>query len=260
MDMSLGQLLFNAGPAAWAAGSRFKRERYGRAGGRYVGKKRRYNPRAYVPRRVRYRSGPELKFADTDFAPVNIPNTVAGSEADPPGFGAQTSPGLLSGVIQGDTATTRDGRQILVKSIHIRGAVSLQSFAGSTLQGDAIVRVALIQDMQTNGSQFSAEDVFLSTSNVEFSFRNLNFINRFKILKQRIFTLNLKAAAGDGAVNDTPVTKSTFNWFIRLNMQVNHTLGTGVVAAVTDNSLHLICFADSSFCDLKYSSRIRFTG
>ncbi len=251
-------LAYLAGPLTAAGVKYYASRKLSRRGSmRGYGKRRRLNPRAFYNRAT---SATELKFADTNFAPENVPNTIAGSEADPPGVGAQTTPGQLSGVAQGDGESQRDGRKIVLKSLHIRGAVSNQSFAGSTLQGTALVRVAIILDTQTNGAQLSAEDVFLSTANVEFSFRNLRFINRFKILKQRLFIVEPKSAAGDGTANDVAAAKTTFNWFLRLNIPVMYDGTTANIASVVDNSLHVICFSDSTFNDIKYASRIRFVG
>lgn len=203
--------------------------------------------------------GIETKFIDYTFS-AGVVATLTGAEMDPPGAGAQTTPGSISAIAQGDGESNRDGRKCTLTSLHIKGDLRIGPAAGATLQSASIVRVAVVWDTQTNAKQLNAEDVFLAATHIEHSFRNLQFSKRFKILKDATFVLNTLAGAGDGAANDSADVIKNFKWNFKLNIPVIHKSTTAVVASITDNSLHVIAFSNNTAATLSYESRIRFVG
>lgn len=202
--------------------------------------------------------GIETKFIDYTFSGT-VPTTNTGAEADPPGIGAQTTPGSISAIAQGESESNRDGRKATLIHLDLGGDITTP--ASAALSGSTKVRVAVVWDTQTNGAQLNSEDVFLPATNVEHAKRNLQFAKRFKILKDVLITMNPTNSAGNGTANDTgPFTKS-FHWKIKLpNIQVIHNGNTAVVASITDNSIHVISFASNGSPVLNYESRIMFRG
>ncbi len=201
--------------------------------------------------------GIEKKFLDGTFQ-VAIVATVAGSEMDPPGAGAQTAPGTLSAIAQGDGESNRDGRKCTLTSLHLKGDVTLSPTSSDGT--GKIVRVMIVWDKQTNGAQFNAEDVFLSNTNVEYSFRNLQFIKRFAILKDQTFVLVPQAASGDGTTGENVGDIKKFNWNFNFRIPQIYKGTTAVIANITDNSLHIMAFANATGTVLSYASRVRFFG
>ncbi len=179
---------------------------------------------------------------------------------DPPGAGAQTTPGSISAIAQGDSESNRDGRKCTLTSLHIRGSVILDSSQGTTLQDGRQCRVIIVWDTQTNAAQLNAEDVYLTPTEISLAFRNLQFTKRFKILKDATFDLNVMAGAGNGTADDSPDYIKHFKWNFKLKIPVIHKGTTAVVGSVTDNSLHVIAFANATGITLKYESRVRFVG
>lgn len=203
--------------------------------------------------------GIETKFIDYTYSDVPTA-TITDAEADPPAQGAQTAPGCISAIAQGDGESNRDGRKVVLKSLHIRGAVILIASADATLNDGRTIRVIVVVDTQTNGVQLNAENVILAATHVEHGFRNLQFSKRFRILKDHTFEINALAGAGTGAANDSPATVKKFMWNFPLNIPVNHTGTTAVVASIADNSIHVIAFASGDGVTLAYESRVRFVG
>ncbi len=151
-----------------------------------------------------------------------------------------------------------------MKSIQITGLIERN---GAAAKGDPMcVRVALVQDTQTNGAQFNAEDVFVDPANADLdalTFRNLQFASRFKILSDETYVLNVESAAGNGTANDSAATYKHFKIYRSMNMKINFSATTGVIGSVTDNSLHLLVVqsaAASGAGKLWYSARTRFVG
>ena len=99
--------------------------------------------------------GMENKFVDYNFPGTgNISATWAGSEVDP------ATANSISVVAQGDGESERDGRVYYINSVHINGYVAkTQSEVATDPVPDALVRLVLVWDTQTNGAQLNGEDV-----------------------------------------------------------------------------------------------------
>lgn len=205
--------------------------------------------------------GIELKFADFEFDAA-LSATLAGSEVDP------ATALCLTAVAQGDGENQRDGRKMVVKSVMVRGIVQITAIAAATLQNGMWVKICMVLDKQTNGAQLNAENVFVDPTDTDldaFTFRDLQFSNRFKVLKSMYLEVNPSAAAGDGAANDQGHYVIPFEIIASgLNLGVNHSATTAAIASVVDNSVHLIAVASpgsaGGVATIKYSSRCRFVG
>lgn len=216
-------------------------------------------PRGRLNRRVGGYLGIESKFVDQTFS-ASVVLTQAGAEMDPPGAGAQTTPGCISGVAQGDGESNRDGRKCVLTSVHVKGNVTIDASSGSSLNNGAVVRVLLVQDKQTNGVQLNSEDVLLSATHVEYAYRNLQHARRFNVLWDRTFDLNKTAGAGDGTADDSPAWQRSFTINKKFKIPVLHDGTTANITSITDNSLHVLAFASTGATTLNYESRVRFQG
>lgn len=245
----------------WPSASGFRRGRPKRALG--WRRKRRMMGRPRAPPRIGGGAGIrtggflgiETKFIDYTLAKTAFSATVAGGELDP-----TSSVDCISAIAQGDGESNRDGRKCTLISLHIRGNVNISASSGSTAQAPSIMRVIVVWDTQTNGAQLNAEDVMLPAAHVEHSFRNLQFSKRFRILKDQTFTVVPVAGAGDGAVNDFSEVERSFKWNFKFKIPVIHNGTSAVVATITDNSIHIIGFANNVSCNLSYQTRVRFVG
>lgn len=232
-----------------------------------VSRGRRRAARTILNRRTAGFLGIEKKFYDTSLnnSALTAPANATGGEHDP------SATICLNTVTQGDGESQRDGRQITMRSLQLKGQVRC---AAQTLQSSADnaskIFIAVVLDTQTNGAQLNSEDVFKNTSanaiQAANPFRNLQFAKRFRVLATRSFTLTplmlANDAAATGNLTQGGLLKS-FDMFI--NLKGIKTLFTGTtetVANITDNSLHVVAFTNSVGLvpELSYNARLRFVG
>lgn len=199
--------------------------------------------------------GIERKFVDTTYTNT-VSGAWAGGEADP-------AANTLCAPTQGDGESNRDGRRIVIKQIVLTGSVQrLRAADQADVREASVVHVALVQDTQTNGTQLSAEHVYVDANNVEYTPRNLQYSQRFRVLWSRRFVLYDTCAFTDAANTGSVVGVSRlFHKVLSVNIPVNFIGNAGSVADIADNSLHVIaCGSEGAIDSLKYQCRVRFVG
>lgn len=153
--------------------------------------------------------------------------------------------------VTGDDYLNRTGRKVQVLSIKIRGEINClaqinQSAADSAMK----IRLCLVQDKQTNGGQLNAEDVINSgaASVAQDMFQNPAFFGRFKVLKDKSWTIQNPSLSYDGTNLEQSGLMKHFQWTVKFRKPVvvhfNATNG-GTVADIIDNSFHIIGIANS---------------
>lgn len=248
-----------------------KRRRKAAAAYQAAGKRRRTVTTQSIARRRRSQNirtggflGIELKYYDTSRSGVALtnPSDASGAEIDPSTINA------LNTIAQGDGEQNRDGRNVVMKKISIKGNVTI-NVQQNVVALDAlpVVYLALVQDKQTNGAQLNSEDVFTNPSGATplaaHPFRNLQYIKRFNVLK----TCTLEFENGlyptyDGTNIEVSGKMMAFEMHKDLNIPVNFTGTTSAIANIADNSLHLIgyCTSTTYAPEVNYNARVRFVG
>lgn len=208
----------------------------------------------------------EKKFLDNSLAnqALQAATTMASAEIDPATTLCLTAPA------QNDTASGRDGKQIIGKYLVIKGKIfcptqELEAAPPATTE----VYVAAVWDKQTNNAQLNSEDVFLNVpadSAVNCCpLRNLNFGKRFKILKEERFVFDNTALSHFAVDSFSHSGRGAYlDWYIPLrDMVINfNSVNTGVIGNVMDNSVHLIAYTNATTMapSITYQSRFRFIG
>jgi len=208
--------------------------------------------------------GIEKKFFDTYLATTALASGAngAGGELDP------ATDNCLNAVVQGDGESNRDGKNYIIKSLHFLGRVVVNSQANKTVGWvPPSVFIAIVLDTQTNGAQLNSEDVYTnpagSIANSTCMQRNLQYSSRFRVLKTFKLDFNNPAFAYDGTnMESCGQSQSIEAHLDNLNIKVSCSATTGPIAAITDNSLHVVGFATNvtETANLTYTSRIRFMG
>lgn len=211
--------------------------------------------------------GIEHKFLDLQLQPTTVAAATAltGGEYDP------SSEQCLSSPPQGDGASSRDGKRIVIDSVYVKGLVKRAQLEDQTNPPPPEkVYVALVLDTQTNGAQLNSEDVFLNTAvNADTNIcplRNLTNSERFRIIDTALIDLDVSALSveADNAFSWAGVAKefTFYHKFKDGGLPVNFvaTSSSGTVGATVDNSLHIIAFSISAAATICYNSRIRFQG
>ncbi len=208
--------------------------------------------------------GVELKFYDKALVGgvVTAPTDATGGEHDP------SATVLLNTVVQGDDGSNRDGRQIVMKHISLRGNISTAIQLDQTALDQApMIFVALVLDTQTNGATIASENVFTNPGANSLlaaqPFHNLKFSKRFRVLKALTFALPMAIAAHDATNIEVAGTIIPWTMFVDLkDIVVNYSAASETVVNITDNSLHVIAYATSTGTTplINYNSRLRFVG
>ncbi len=118
----------------------------------------------------------EWKFLDTEFTavPTNaVPQVVR-----------------LSAIPQGDDVSERSGDSILPKALDINYRVAMNSADFHTG-----ARIIVFRDMENDGTAPVAGDVIAVASNIN-TFMNLDNRKRFRILHNKLFSLNINGRLG----------------------------------------------------------------
>lgn len=155
---------------------------------------------------------------------------------------------LLNGVAQGTTATTRLGRRITMRSLFIKGDVSM----APTTTGAAPLRILIVYDMQTNATAPVATDV-LTLDQIN-SPMNLSNSRRFKTLCD--IEIPCLGAQGPQAVQ--------WSRYIKLNHAVEFNTGSaGTVGDIQTGSVYMLTYQNGGLLvanptTLVYT-RIRFS-
>ncbi len=209
--------------------------------------------------------GIEKKFYDT-----SLVSAVLTSHDDGAGYEHNPSATVcLNTVAQGDQETHRDGRKMSMKSITVSGNVEARALANQTVMTSTpIVRIYLVMDTQTNGALLNSEDVFVNPSGSTITgtslFRNLQYISRFKVLKQVYMEFPPQMVSYDGTNIEIGGAHKHFGMHVKLaDIPVNFTGTTSSIANIVDNSLHVIaCAVDGTQLEIRmsYNARLRFVG
>ncbi len=215
-------------------------------------------PRSRLNVRTGGYMGLEMKFADIETDQDAFATTWAAME--------DATNDSVSGVAQGDGESQRDGRKYWIHSIHIRCTVEATAIEAQTAPlADLKGRICLVWDTQTNGAQLVATDVFDGgLTDDTLAFRNLQHVKRFRILWDKKFRLVRNNVAQGGidlfATNRAVTSIMVYDKNFAKPIPVICQATTAVIAAISDNSLHIIGVANSTSALLNMQIRIRFTG
>jgi hypothetical protein len=198
-----------------------KRMYYGGTKRTYPYKKAKIAGRYTVPRATGAINMTETKYFDSELTLTDITAVTnwSGTELDPD-LVPVASINTLVCPKQGNDINQRIGRRIAVKGIRIRGVVRSESEQNQTATDYGnLIRIILCIDQQTNGSQMNGEDLMqdpvTNSSNVSInSFQNLQNLGRFRVLKDKTFTLNNPAVTYDGTNIEQNGLVRHFKWNI----------------------------------------------
>ncbi len=219
--------------------------------------------RAGAPARSRARVTPydsrEMKYVDSD---VNFTALTTSWAAYNP-----ATPNCLTAVATGDGEQQHLGRAYTIYSLHVSGYVETDAISTANAnQSNAVrVRVAIVQDTQTNATEIVGTTVFDTSYNDQTTaYKNLSNVKRYKVLYDNTIVVDRRNTAVGNASTYTASTNYrpfSFNKTWKKGLKVNTSGTTATVASITDNSVGLIAVASgNSVVKLAYSCRMRFKG
>lgn len=213
--------------------------------------------------------GMEVHYFDSALLSTALASNTAGAggELDPSSIPI-AGINCLFAPIKGTGPTNRIGDEVFIKDLYMRGTVTLISYKdAANAAPSADVFLAVILDTQTNGAQLNSEDVYVNPGGSNATgtsvFRNLQNRKRFRVLKVIRMCLN----HGGVGSNTAPQTafgageiKQNFELFVKVGKRVNFVGNAGTIADISDNSLHLIGWDDTTGAttNINYNARVRF--
>lgn len=156
----------------------------------YKNYKKKYNARSMIQSEVKRAVNrfykPELKYQfKSDLSYNTISDAGSTIIQLPPILGA------------GDTATSREGAEVALKSIWVKTRLANDSRPNdppTAATFDALVKVSLVMDNQPKGAPPVTDSSTIYSDDGPISFKNQEWRNRFKILKSKV--VRLSSAAG----------------------------------------------------------------
>lgn len=222
--------------------------------------KRKYNGKRQRNKRTGGFVGQELKYVDYEYNGT-ISTTVAAAQSDP------ATALSLSATAQGDGAQQRLGRRVKWRRVHIRGNVLFSAQSDVTGHSVPIVRLILFVDTQTNGSQANPAEVLHDPTDTNLDVlaqRNLEFTDRFKVIRDMTLVANGQNMTSDGqTANNFDVMGQMIPFEMHIDLKkwtATQKDTTAAIGNLLDNSLHMIAIAGASGTSLRYTSRLRFEG
>jgi len=222
-----------------------------------------------VPRSRGIYSVGEMKYFDTERTSTAVPASVdwTGTEF-PPNVGTPTT---LAVPVQGTAINQRIGREITVYKVKVRGLLTVATQAAQgTADAPSLVRVALVQDTQTNAAQAQGEDIFAApTTGTAFhavsSFQSLANTGRFRVLKDKWIKLQNPNLTGSPTAADCVqnglVARFAFNMRFRGGIKVRFNAANGgTIADIVDNSWCVYATASNAALvpSVVYQARVSF--
>ncbi len=189
--------------------------------------------------------GVEKKFFDGSKGNTNV--SSAGTIADD----------SLVEIAQGDGESNRDGRKVIIKSIHVKGLCKADATSVPTETGNRI-RIVMYQDKQANGATATVADL-LEDSDIN-GFRNLTNSGRFNFMYDRSYDLNNMAGAFDGTNDQFGELHLGFSINKTCEIPVQFSSTTGAITEITSNNIGMMFIDEEGNSTIQYRWRVRFVG
>ncbi len=214
----------------------------------YKGKRTNATRLSRLERNVRnLKANVETKFIDTTIndAVIAIGGTLQGS---------------ITIIPQGDTESSRTGRDVTIKSIFMHISIDINAIPDSAdaFSSDT-VRIIVFVDKQTNGSLVGVTSI-LETA-VYNSFRNLNNSGRFIFLYDKFFVINRLVTPTDGTNTNSSGIASIFEkvQIINKNIILDYTSTSGALSEMTSNSIGVLYISRLALSGVENFVRVRYT-
>jgi len=214
----------------------------GRAGGAVAMARRNRAPRVKGAIAT-YGGRRELKYVDTANASYACDTT-----------GSVTCLNLLA---VGDDNTTRDGRQVTIKSVQLKGILRPQDGVVS----NTLARVMLIWDNANNSAAAvpAITDILVASNSK--TFVNINNSQRFTVLVDQIYACGqIDTTAGQAIAGS--LTAQPVAIYKKMNAVTQFSGTTATIGSIQNGALYLVTLGDQGVNDaynLSCAVRVRFT-
>lgn len=167
--------------------------------------------------------------------------------------------GSLNIIPQGTTDITRIGNKITVTNINVRFGVGQDDMAAnpsSLLLQAGNLRVIMYLDKQANGAYAEPTDILTISGGAGVTtinrFRNMDQVDRFVILKDKIY----KAPINTGFINGSTsaATNTGVNWYNinkTCSIPIHFSSTTGAITEMKSNNIGLLVISDNAYTNFR---------
>lgn len=153
---------------------------------------------------------------------------------------------------QGTTDQKRIGNKVTIRNINLHLSGSLDD-QGTGVFSDGCYRVIVFIDKQCNGAAAAVTDI-LNTANIS-SFRNMDQVDRFTILKDKMYVLPCRSTN----VLHTISPLIRVNWSKKCNIPVHFSSTTGAITEIRSNNIGILFISNTVNENTGGIARIKFT-
>lgn len=218
-----------------------------------VERRKRRRPGAYSVAK-----GGELKYVDT----VSISGTISTTLFVTP----------LNIVMLGDDPKDRNGKAIMVRSIHIRGKLFLNGDVDASAHD--FLRMLVVYDRQSNnaaptwGSVMTSVNAGNGTTTTSYSFRNQDNTDRYQILCDRcwgadVLVANAATTAASQSKQAIQSTPQDIDFYRKVNLPTRYSANGGTISDIASGAILLMFLGKNTAATSAWSfegeSRIRFS-
>jgi len=183
----------------------------------------------------------EKKFKDTDVAEVgDLTNGVITSS--------------LNLIPQGTTDITRIGNKVTITNINVRFGVGSDTQGGANTLEDGNLRVILYLDKQANGADATNLDILTQSgmgATTINRFRNLDQVDRFVILKDKIYRGPNNSGYLAGGTQTTNVGVLWYNISKKCNIPIHFSSTTGAITELKSNNIGILVVSDTPYVNFR---------
>lgn len=163
----------------------------------------------------------------------------------------------ICGISEGTSEIERDGRRCVVNQIMMRYRLNLPSATDLSDTTDT-VRVMVYLDTQCNGLTAATGDLLFA--NTYLSFNNLANRSRFRVLYDKIVTIQCPGAAGNTTTDTTLAKSAYFSWYKKCNIPLEFSGSNGNLTELRSNNIGVLVASKNGLCNIDGDIRLRFTG
>lgn len=189
--------------------------------------------------------------------------------------------GCFNGVVQGDDYYNRDGNQIRMKYLYVKGQINWEPGAANAPLTSAPLAagafLAVVLDTQTNTQACPSEQIFSNGANIAAGYEGASMLlvnplarKRFRVLKEQRFIVsnrNFVGVVGNPLTAHMSNTAVQFEWYIPLNyITTEFTTPNGGITNISTNSLNLYGWGYDATGNItnnvkiSFNARLRFYG
>jgi len=231
------------GPRFWKSNRASRNRYYKQFGVTDQGIYELHNKRKY---NYSYRNQMKTRMTEHKFVDTTLTDFVTAAT------GNVVNDGTLVDIDQGTGDSQRIGRKILVKSLFIQGHLYLPITSSGDEAGDR-VRMIIFHDKQANKATATVTGILESAAIS--AFRNLDYTERFKVLKDKQWTIKSGSAISTGFSHAFINIKFAFP---KLNIPILYDSTDGDVSHLISNNIGVMIISALGVCTVTYKARVRY--